>query len=708
MPPKHNNCKIEINIEDLIKETDSAAQRTRWTTIVLVIATVIIGIGFYNSTYWSFAFERLKALKSFENTPANNLADSPDKPLLDSYFGENDFKDTQFKVGIVELSREIKYDGLRKFLCEDIYKQFRKPDKSKDTNNDQSKDTDKIDKIALGKYLYDNFNSKTQELLDSECKYDENRSKEFVFKDETNFRILTSDLNRILNDKYLYKRERFSSIFSNENPNQIAISDEDKKNPAIKANREELQNLLDAWTANTEELKPPTNTNSSNQQSNTKKANSSVNKSNSLANNSNLPTSDSNLQTKPDLPTSNSNSQTKSDKVALETLRKEVNIVRFNRLLLEAAFPDEIRPSKDIIPSSESLMAKELSKHFAFDDKVQFIEIPFSGNAIDVNDLGVFGGISLIIILLLLRFSLSREIKNLNFSFKQAFFHKKLDNFYHLLAIRQVLTIPEMAGETKNQTLSVCTKWICLLPLIVISFCVYYDFYSISYYGVYEWNFVLTHLTAESICVVFILWLSLRCLERQIHIDEIWEDYDKILDYYKENNPSPKIDNPIGENMGTENTGGENVPSEFCKTIVEIPEELLNKAFKNQSKKDFDNSTVTEKDKKVIDIVQRRFAEVPPPDKNLFVSLFSLRHLARLIPSKRLAAWMAREKQTNEPKNQAPPAETEFLKITQDKNGETIIRFLPNKTVVVKVLKKIYSKRWKGEQKPRRKIVKRK
>jgi len=60
-----NNSKdyiIDIEIKDLIEETDAAARRTRWIIIVLVVATVIVGIGFYNSTKWSFSVERLEAL----------------------------------------------------------------------------------------------------------------------------------------------------------------------------------------------------------------------------------------------------------------------------------------------------------------------------------------------------------------------------------------------------------------------------------------------------------------------------------------------------------------------------------------------------------------------------------------------------------------------------------------------------------------------
>lgn len=52
---------LTFDIKDYVDATTDAASRTRTVTIILVIATVLIGIGFWNSVKWSWAAERVKA-----------------------------------------------------------------------------------------------------------------------------------------------------------------------------------------------------------------------------------------------------------------------------------------------------------------------------------------------------------------------------------------------------------------------------------------------------------------------------------------------------------------------------------------------------------------------------------------------------------------------------------------------------------------------
>lgn len=158
-------------------------------------------------------------------------------------------------------------------------------------------------------------------------------------------------------------------------------------------------------------------------------------------------------------------------------------------------------------------------------DNVRFINIPVFGIAIEVNDLGLIGSISFIIVLLLLRFSLSREIKNLNILFREAVLHKELCHFYHKLAMRQVFTVPEMKDQERNRMLSIGSKIVYFLPFLIITFGIGYDFFSSYVLHIYEPPEVSTLLITEFVCLFFVLYLCLRCLERQLHIDEIWEDY---------------------------------------------------------------------------------------------------------------------------------------------------------------------------------------
>lgn len=102
-----------------------------------------------------------------------------------------------------------------------------------------------------------------------------------------------------------------------------------------------------------------------------------------------------------------------------------------------------------------------------------------------MNDLAPIGGLSLIIILLLMRFSLSREIKNLNVSFREARHHSQLCHFYHALAMRQVLTVPEMKGEKQNWWLVKASQFVFILPVSVFSLGVFYDYWSTFRYGLF-------------------------------------------------------------------------------------------------------------------------------------------------------------------------------------------------------------------------------
>jgi hypothetical protein len=158
-------------------------------------------------------------------------------------------------------------------------------------------------------------------------------------------------------------------------------------------------------------------------------------------------------------------------------------------------------------------------------DNTYFIKAPFFGIVLDVNDVGFIGGIALICILILLRFSLSREIKNLNFTFDEAITHKRLYDFYYELAMHQVFTIPHMRKEKRNRLLAIAPRIVCLLPAFVYSAGTAYDYYTIFKMGLFAWRENLFLIVFEAICFVAIWWLSLRCWERQSHINGIWDTF---------------------------------------------------------------------------------------------------------------------------------------------------------------------------------------
>lgn len=418
--------KFEIN--DYLTTTDDSAKRTRWITIVLVVATVIIFVGFYNSTIFSWVYHRL--VNNYDSeyiTTVNTLKDNP-RPLLDPFFDKYDF--VNFKDFVCRIGSESGVGGLSSGSARDATR-------------------------PLSRYIFDKFNHKSQNLILDEC-----RQEKFAeVPSDLLQKNVFIDLNILLKDKFLFTQETSQSF----------------------ALRDETKSYLN------------------------------------LKNNTALP----------------ADKFTNSD------------LIRANRLFLEDVYQqtekDGLYHSRDIVsidgddggnilsPTEKRRMHRQYETVRAYIDNVQYIKIPFFGIAIDVNDLGVVGGFSLVIILLLFRFSLSREIKNLNISFKESFMHGKLCEFYHSLAMRQVLTVPNMEGETRNEALAIGSKVICLLPLAVMGFGIFYDWYSVYKLGIFEYRFVRHLLYIETIFLFLVGWLSLRCLERQIHVDTIWNDYWVIM-----------------------------------------------------------------------------------------------------------------------------------------------------------------------------------
>lgn len=112
-------------------------------------------------------------------------------------------------------------------------------------------------------------------------------------------------------------------------------------------------------------------------------------------------------------------------------------------------------------------------------EKIMNITVPFFGVVFDINDLGIFAGITFVIILLLFRFSLLRELRNLLLVFLQAKTPEHLRLCYDMLAMQQVLTMPPQLerglpernfrnfGWWREAFWNVMSKILYLLPFLV-------------------------------------------------------------------------------------------------------------------------------------------------------------------------------------------------------------------------------------------------
>jgi hypothetical protein len=100
--------------------------------------------------------------------------------------------------------------------------------------------------------------------------------------------------------------------------------------------------------------------------------------------------------------------------------------------------------------------AERLSKKFLEDsvkvyvENVFIIRVPFFGVVFDINDLGAIGGLSLIVILTMLRLNLRNFIVSLRIGFKAARKANSYEDFYDTLAARQLFAFPSLEDPEQN------------------------------------------------------------------------------------------------------------------------------------------------------------------------------------------------------------------------------------------------------------------
>ena len=172
----------------------------------------------------------------------------------------------------------------------------------------------------------------------------------------------------------------------------------------------------------------------------------------------------------------------------------------------------------------------------AYIDNAMTVRVPFFGVAFDVNDLGLMGGIGFLTILMLLRFSLRTEIASLRIAFKAAAREAagdqaRLEAFYDLLAMQQVLTFPQMRDPRvgwsihRPALLRAMPKLICFLPVIVYTMVALNDYQSQHVANVINPLHTRILLLYTGVLWVLILALAAWCFARLMKIDRLWDEY---------------------------------------------------------------------------------------------------------------------------------------------------------------------------------------
>ena len=160
----------------------------------------------------------------------------------------------------------------------------------------------------------------------------------------------------------------------------------------------------------------------------------------------------------------------------------------------------------------------------AYVDSAMLLRVPFFGIVVDVNDLGALGGITFIILLVWYRFALSREEDNLRLSFAEAQRYDNLREFYNLLAMRQVFTVPVTEGGRKRPFLRLVWNLICWLPVLLHSAVMVYDLQKPGVAKALNFDRFGLLIFVEVVFTVILVLLAFMATRSHLRIDRIWAD----------------------------------------------------------------------------------------------------------------------------------------------------------------------------------------
>jgi hypothetical protein len=156
-------------------------------------------------------------------------------------------------------------------------------------------------------------------------------------------------------------------------------------------------------------------------------------------------------------------------------------------------------------------------------DNAWTVHVPQFGFSFDINDLGSVAGAGFIVLLSMLLFSLKRELSNLVTSFGAAERQNELKIFYELLAMDQVLTVPEGLHGPRSWYSRVVPKIILCVPAAV-----YMCVVSLDLPYIFTGNFISSRriyflFGCEAAFGLLILWLTWSVVSAVREIDSTWK-----------------------------------------------------------------------------------------------------------------------------------------------------------------------------------------
>jgi hypothetical protein len=195
-------------------------------------------------------------------------------------------------------------------------------------------------------------------------------------------------------------------------------------------------------------------------------------------------------------------------------------------------------------PNVDGAVKEEHYKNFLSDLTKSYVDsytvrVPFFGITFDVNDLGIIGGSSFAILLILLQFSLIRELDNLELSFAVAQESPNdLKAFYDLLAMRQVFLVPPTdARNRKNEIgskLKKLPKYLHILPTLILLAVLIYDLSTFTYGEAISTTHTIVSYVITGMLLVFLVFSNIACHKVWVEMEDVWSEWNKL---YLKSNP---------------------------------------------------------------------------------------------------------------------------------------------------------------------------
>lgn len=160
----------------------------------------------------------------------------------------------------------------------------------------------------------------------------------------------------------------------------------------------------------------------------------------------------------------------------------------------------------------------------AYIDESLIIRVPFLGFVFDVNDLGLLAGIGFLVVLGCYRFFLSREIDNLRLAFDEAekMGSRETKEFYTLLAMKQVFTVPRTDHNNRPWFLVHTPKLLTWFPLVVHGAITGHDLVTAWIGNALGEAHYAVVVSFEVAIFLLLLWLAGRITRKLRHMDNEW------------------------------------------------------------------------------------------------------------------------------------------------------------------------------------------